>query len=199
MPRTSPAPSADPDPNPNPRPNPRPNSNLDPDPDPDPNQARPSRAVGPRRRGRCGCCRLARRRAPRDASGGAPLTWRTVSPPPPRTRWGGGFKLSWVVRCILVWCLGAHSIMLNPTALCSTLVSRQSPTIPRFSGMTATQIGLYSSTSLCVCEPRTRLYHRVKPIRYAPTSLTIRAVRPASVARARRLASTLELSGSSCS
>ena len=43
---------------------------------------------------------------------------------------------------------------------------------------------------LCVCEPRTCLYHRVKLIRYALTSLTIRAVRPASVARARRLASS---------
>ena len=42
----------------------------------------------------------------------------------------------------------------------------------------------------CVCEPRTRLYHRVELIRYALTSLTTRVVRPASVARARRLASS---------
>eukprot|EP00964_Phaeocystis_antarctica_P037412 scaffold21361_cov57-Phaeocystis_antarctica.AAC.1 len=38
--------------------------------------------------------------------------------------------------------------------------------------------------------PRTRLYHWGKPIGYALTSLTIWAVRPASVARARRLASS---------
>eukprot|EP00964_Phaeocystis_antarctica_P010149 scaffold5556_cov62-Phaeocystis_antarctica.AAC.2 len=42
----------------------------------------------------------------------------------------------------------------------------------------------------CVRAPRIRLYHKGKPIRYALTSLTIRAVRPASVARARRLASS---------
>ena len=39
-----------------------------------------------------------------------------------------------------------------------------------------------------VCEPRTRFYHEGKLIRYELTSLTIRAVRPESVARARRLA-----------
>ena len=51
-----------------------------------------------------------------------------------------------------------------------------------------------------VCEPRSRLYHRGKPIRYALTALTTRAVRPASVARARRLASSSrEPAAASCS
>ena len=57
-------------------------------------------------------------------------------------------------------------------------------------GSMAGRVGRDYSTSLCVCEPRTRLYQRVKLIRYALTSLTIRAVRPASVVRARRLASS---------
>eukprot|EP00964_Phaeocystis_antarctica_P036930 scaffold21084_cov60-Phaeocystis_antarctica.AAC.3 len=48
--------------------------------------------------------------------------------------------------------------------------------------------------------PRTRLYHSGKPIRYALTSLTTRTVRPASVARARRLASSSrEPAAASCS
>ena len=40
----------------------------------------------------------------------------------------------------------------------------------------------------CVPEPRSRLYHRGKPIRYALTALTTRAVRPASVASGQRRA-----------
>eukprot|EP00964_Phaeocystis_antarctica_P099981 scaffold65716_cov98-Phaeocystis_antarctica.AAC.1 len=48
--------------------------------------------------------------------------------------------------------------------------------------------------------PWNRLYHKGKPIGHALTSLTIRAVRPASVARARRLASSSrDSAAASCS
>eukprot|EP00964_Phaeocystis_antarctica_P105137 scaffold70207_cov90-Phaeocystis_antarctica.AAC.1 len=51
----------------------------------------------------------------------------------------------------------------------------------------ATKVALHC---VCVSLVPARLYHRVELIRYALTSLTTRAVRPASVARDRRLASS---------
>ena len=63
-------------------------------------------------------------------------------------------------------------------------------------GHTPPSLSCEHTAQCATCYVLNHLYRRVKPIRYELTSLTIRAVRPASVARARRLASRLELSGS---
>ena len=55
-------------------------------------------------------------------------------------------------------------------------------------GHTPPSLSCEHTAQCATCYVLNHLYRRVKPIRYELTSLTIRAVRPASVARARRLA-----------